>query len=104
MLVRAGRDDVAMTTVTLDSSGRYPVQFPAGSRIALDLGGKVEAGYQIVGDELRALPGGSTFDAASGQLTWQPPVSFLGTFHLVFTSGGERIDVMATIVDPTAAR
>ncbi len=104
VLVRAGRDDVAMTTVTLDSSGRYPVQFPAGSRIALDLGGKVDAGYQIVGDELRALPSGSTFDAANGQLTWQPPVPFLGTFHLVFTSGGERIDVMATIVDPTAAR
>ena len=104
VLVRAGRDDVPMTTVTLDASGRYRVQFAAGSRIALDLGGKVDAGYQIVGDELRALPSGSTFDATSGQLTWQPPVPFLGAFHLVFTSGSERIDVMATIVDPTAAR
>lgn len=101
--VRVGPDGAPFETVAPDSGGSYAVQFPAGSRIALDLGGPVEAGYQIVGDELRALPAGSTFAAAHGQFAWQPPVPFLGPFHLVFTSGGERLDVLTRITDPTAA-
>jgi hypothetical protein len=103
--VRVGSDDVSLEPVAPDSRGMYEVQFAAGSRMALDLGGPVEAGYQLVGDELRALPIGATLDATSGRFAWQPPVPFLGPFHLVFVSGpgnSERLDVLTTIRDPTA--
>jgi hypothetical protein len=101
--VRVGGDLSPVETVAPSSNGSYVVQLPAESRIAFDLGGAVEAGYQIVGDEIRALPGGSTLDAASGFFAWQPPVPFLGTFHLLFLNGSERVDVVTTITDPTAA-
>ena len=78
------------------------IRIPAGGHVTLELGGPVEAGYQIVGDELRPLPAGSTLDAITGTFSWQPPEPFIGEFHLVFTRGGERQDVIVTIGDPTA--
>ena len=50
--------------------------------LTLDLGGPVEGGSQIVGGEARALPPGSTLDAAAGRFYWQAPVGFLGPFSL----------------------
>jgi hypothetical protein len=107
--VRVGSDEAPSELVAPDSRGQYAVQFGAGGRVALDLGGAVEAGYQLVGDELRALPVGSALNAAEGQFAWQPPVPFLGPFHLVFVSGpgspesNIRLDVLTTITDPTAS-
>jgi hypothetical protein len=77
-----------------------------GRRLAVDLGGAVSHGYQVVGDQLRDLPIGSTLDAANGQFYWEPPVPFFGVFTLEFVSGTdvarERTRVTVTITDPTA--
>ncbi len=100
--VRVGSDTAALEAVAPAGSGDFAVRLPGGGRIALDLGGAVESGYLVVGDELRPLPAGSTLDGAAGRFAWQPPVPFFGPFHLVFTTGGERLDVVATIADPTA--
>jgi hypothetical protein len=89
--------------MTPNVSGRYALQFNAGTRMAIDLDGPVTAGYQVVGNELRALPAGSTLDAAAGTFAWQPPAPFFGPFELVFLGDNTRIDVTATIVDPTVS-
>lgn len=77
-----------------------------GRRLDVDLGGAVSHGYQVVGDQVRDLPIGSTLDAANGRFYWEPPVPFFGVFTLEFVSGTdharERTRVTVTITDPTA--
>ncbi len=43
-------------------------------------------GYLIVGEELRALPIGSTLDAVAGVFSWLPGPGFLGDYRLVFVN------------------
>jgi hypothetical protein len=54
-------------------------------------------GYQVVNGMRRALPVGSTLDAATGLFTWQPGVGFLGTYQLRFvrTAPDGRVDQVA---------
>ena len=99
---RIGGADAKTEAVLPDSSGRRVVQLPVARRLHLDLGGAVAAGYQRVGDDRRALPSGSTLDAAASTFDWEPPVGFFGPFTLVFVAGDERIDVTVTMVDGTA--
>ena len=46
--------------------------------------GERYAAFLAVGDELRPLPIGSTFDSERGILCWQPGPGFLGEFRFVF--------------------
>jgi hypothetical protein len=41
-------------------------------------------GFQLVGEQLRPLPIGSTFDGEKGIFYWQPGPGFMGTYRLVF--------------------
>lgn len=100
--VRLGPDDAQLQPVVPNDAGEYAVQLPAAGRILLDFGGPIDAGYQVVGGDLRALPAGSTLMADAGQFAWAPPIPFLGPFRLAFLSAGTRIDVVATVTDPTA--
>ena len=102
MYARVGPEEAPFQAVLPTSSGEYFVQLPAAGRIHLDLGGPVDTGYQAVGSDLRPLPGGSTLAADAGQFAWAPPVPFLGPFNLIFVSGSTRLNVVATITDPTA--
>jgi hypothetical protein len=43
--------------------------------------------YQVVGDDLRPLPIGSTFDTGRGILYWQPGPGFIGEYVFVFLDG-----------------
>lgn len=45
-------------------------------------------GYFVVGDELRPLPIGSTFDSEHGVFSWQPGPGFIGEYSFVFVSKG----------------
>jgi hypothetical protein len=59
-------------------------------------------GYQLVGDQLRPLPIGSTLDAAAGAFYWIPGPGFIGQYHLVFfergeTGSGNRRDISVFI-------
>jgi len=60
------------------------------------------AGYQIVGDQLRPLPIGSTLDRLKGTFSWLPGPGFLGKYDLVFVAEDafgitKRIPVNVTI-------
>ncbi len=101
--VRVGPEEAPFQAVVPNSAGEYAVQLPAAGRILIDFGGPVDNGYQVVGDDLRPLPAGSTLMADAGQFAWAPPVPFLGPFRLEFLSGGTRVDVVATVTDPTAS-
>jgi hypothetical protein len=85
-----------------DEDGVYRVRLPQTGRLAVDLDGPVTMGYQRLHAGLMELPGGSALDGKAGRFFWQPPLGFLGTFHLVFVTSTERVDVEVTIVDSTA--
>jgi hypothetical protein len=54
-------------------------------------------GYHVINGRRRALPVGSTLDAATGRFTWLPGVGFIGTYQLVFvrTAPGGSADQIA---------
>jgi len=41
-------------------------------------------GFQVVGDQLKTLPAGSTLDTEKGIFYWQPGVGFYGTYEFAF--------------------
>ena len=61
------------------------------------------AGYLVVGNELRRLPVGSTFDAERGLFSWQLGPGFVGEYNFVFisqagTSGQSKKNVSVRIL------
>jgi hypothetical protein len=80
---------------TAERAGLAPIDggssiFPPSSRGSVrDLSASAAAssrweGYLIVGDELRALPIGSTLDSDAGVFSWQLGPGFLGDYRLAF--------------------
>jgi len=57
-------------------------------------------GYQMVADERRPLPLGSTLDGPSGTFFWQPAAGFLGTFDLEFASEDSTAVRVCVVVGP----
>jgi len=94
--VRTGFDLKAEpSALAPDNYGAYHIEIPEVNRMEVDLGSPsarllAESGparYQgffVVGDELRPLPIGSTFDALTGRFSWMPGPGFLGSYELVF--------------------
>ena len=75
--------------VYLDSDA---VSFPNPMSSRFDEGERYAA-FLVVGDELRPLPIGSTFDAERGTLVWQPGPGFLGDYQFILmdlTAGSKR--------------
>jgi hypothetical protein len=46
-------------------------------------------GFQVIGNQLRALPVGATLDIERGIFYWQPGVGFVGDYEFVFVSTEE---------------
>ena len=80
-----------------DADGAYTIAVSQGNRIELRLTTRAEEVYQLVGDERRPLPTGSTWDRDAQIFYWQPAAAFLGEYHLVFASGRERISVRVVV-------
>ncbi len=94
----AGAGTPPFDPLQADASGRFTMRVDPGARLAIDLDGAVETGFQEINGQFRALPGGSSLDVAAGRFYWQPPVGFRGTFSIVFvTPAQERVDVNVTI-------
>jgi hypothetical protein len=81
-----------------DDSGNITVEINQLERIAVYLPGAFESlsteryGYQVIGDGLKALPIGSSFNGQEGVFSWQPGPGFIGVYELVFitrTGSGE---------------
>jgi hypothetical protein len=51
----------------------------------------------VNGGQVRDLPVGATWDAASGIFSWEPAPGFLGRYRLVFSNGSQRISVRVVV-------
>jgi hypothetical protein len=100
LMAQVGTSDAAWTTLTPSADGVYDVRVPLQGRVVLDVGGAVSAAAEIVGDERRALPTGSTLEAGAGRFYWQPPVGFVGTYTLRFTTAQGELTVRVTWYEP----
>ena len=73
-----------------DDSGNITIEINQLERIEIYLPGAFESlstdryGYQLIGDRLKALPIGSSFNGPAGIFSWQPGPGFIGVYKLVF--------------------
>jgi hypothetical protein len=82
-------DAAGVRTVTIRQGERLEIRLPPGHGAA----------YQSVNGNRRALPLGSTWNAASGIFSWQPAPGFLGRFELAFESA-ERTVYLEIVIGP----
>jgi hypothetical protein len=105
--VRKGCDrDIAPQILYPDDSGNITIEINQLERIEIYLPGAFESlstdryGYQLIGDRLKALPIGSSFNGQAGVFSWQPGPGFFGVYELVFitrTGSGEMERKQITI-------
>jgi hypothetical protein len=75
-----------------DDRGNITIEINELERIEIYLASAFESlfteryGYQLIGDQLKALPIGSSFNAQEGVFSWQPGPGFLGVYELIFIS------------------
>jgi len=79
-------------------AGSRTIDVKQGERIEVRLPRGFAQAYQLGPDgQIRALPTGATWDAASGIFYWQPAAGFLGRYRFVFGNGSERISVRVAV-------
>ena len=93
---RTGFDLAAAFRVIYPVNGVRRIDLDAQGRAELVFG-PIDTGYVIANGTLRDLPPGSHLDAERGQFTWAPGPGHVGTYHLVFIRGRERILVDVNI-------
>ena len=86
-----------------DEKGVINITIEELERIEIHLGNHLYTGYLSVGNQLRALPAGSTLDREKGIFYWQPGPGFLGEYQLLFARkwpNGEmsKKNILVTIV------
>jgi len=102
VLVKKGfKNDIEPTEVFPDGEGRVSIETRELERVEINLPGCM-SGYLVVGDELRALPIGSTLDSRRDIFYWQPGPGFIGKYYFVFIVKEEtglvrQIPVVVTI-------
>jgi hypothetical protein len=77
--------DGDMEKIYPDEKGVFHMTIEELERIEIHLGNHLYTGYLSVGNQLRALPIGSTLDREKGIFYWQPGPVFIGQYRLVFT-------------------
>jgi cytochrome c peroxidase len=83
----------------LAAGSTHTIEVEQGERIELRMPRGYGAAFQQgPGGHARALPAGSTWDAASGTFYWQPAPGFLGRYRFVFSNGAERISVRVVVL------
>jgi hypothetical protein len=55
-------------------------------------------GFLVVGDQLRTLPIGSTFNPQTGIFCWVPGPGFFGTYRFVFFKEGQNRELFKTFI------
>ncbi len=96
LVARTGFDPKAPYVPTVSTKeGVYSLVLEEMGRLEVLLG-PMDAGYLVVGGQLRDLPIGSHLDP-NGTFTWNPPVGYFGTYRLVFTGGGRKMVVDVTV-------
>jgi hypothetical protein len=104
--------DNDLEAVYADTEGVFHVEMEEVDRIELHLSGAAEEagqnssrwfGYQVIGDQLRKLPVGSTFNPDGSTFFWLPGAGFLGEYNFVFMNKSRlgicrKIRLVVTIV------
>jgi hypothetical protein len=74
-----------------DNNGIITVEIKELERVELRFEGTMGlaplstySGFQVIGDQLKTLPAGSTLDTEKGIFYWQPGVGFYGIYEFVF--------------------
>jgi hypothetical protein len=81
--------ETSRQTINPDENGRFLLDIRELGRLEIHLSASSPfvgsyVGYLAVGNQLRSLPPGSTFDNRKGIFYWQPGVGFLGNYQFVF--------------------
>ncbi len=98
LAVRTGFDPEARWRSIAASRGVHRVRVAVSGRLEVRVGSRADAGYLVVGDQLRDLPAGSSLDRRTGRFTWAPGPGQFGAFRLVFVDGKS-----VTVLDVTIA-
>jgi Leucine-rich repeat (LRR) protein len=72
--------DIDITTMEIKEMERVEIQVSPGT--------PGTRGYMLVGNQLRPLPIGTTFETGSGIFYWQPGPGFIGEYRFVFIEIG----------------
>jgi hypothetical protein len=87
-IIRGYGKDVEPQTVYPDKSGMINIEINQLERLEIQLSdlnsSSFYSGYQLVGDQLRPLPIGSTLDIEKGIFYWQAGPAFIGEYLFVF--------------------
>jgi hypothetical protein len=106
------KENLEPKTIFPDNNGIVNIQIIELERIEIYLHTKEERacpwenigkwlGYQMVGDQLRSLPIGSTLDIEKGIFYWQPGPGFIGEYGFVFISKRPNDDITQTHINVT---
>lgn len=92
--------DVEPKKISPDDNGFINIQSKEWERIEINLGRPGWIGFQVIGDQLRELPIGSTMNSKEGVFCWQPGAGFIGNYQLVFIDkpGNKLRKINITIV------
>jgi plastocyanin len=86
--VQISPDSGGVSRIKIKELERVVVRFASAGDNNTDLeiksAGHRYVGYQIVGEQLRPLPTGSTLDVRRGVFYWQPGPGFVGSYRFVF--------------------
>ncbi len=95
--IKKGYKNIESQTISPDNKSTISVQIKELERVQIHVAGpgrRDGKGFQLVGERLRPLPVGSTFDAERGIFYWLPGPGFIGMYRLVFIE--ERPDGQMT--------
>jgi hypothetical protein len=81
------KENIRYKTIYPNKKGITTIHIKESHRVEVHVAGpgrRDGKGFQLVGERLRPLPAGSTFDAEKGIFYWLPGPGFIGTYRLVF--------------------
>jgi hypothetical protein len=98
VIIERGSDRDTISEVYPDENGDIYFETRELERAKIHLGCPGWKGYQMIGDQLRPLPVGSTLDTGRGIFYWQPGPGFIGEYQLVFISREEDGELLKKTV------
>jgi hypothetical protein len=97
-------DETGNITIEIEELERIELQFSEGTRGLAPLsdfpGPPINKwkGFLVVGDQLRTLPIGSTFNPHKGIFSWQPGPGFVGTYRFIFLEEKQNSEWSKTFI------
>jgi hypothetical protein len=89
-----GHNNIETYMIQPDDNGQIPIKIHELEPLEIRFNTPNWSGYQLIVNQLRTLPIGSTLDTVNGIFYWCPGPGFIGEYDLVFfktNSNGEKI-------------